>query len=118
MEATTLTSLEIVGLESITYSDFYEMGRDSVVWDFSVYDICSLKGKTRSGVFGSLAKKGLIVVTEKNKQFYIDKDGVKRRNPYYNKNDFGTLRITELGYQVLDNHGLIDEGGYWKHEQK
>lgn len=108
-----LTKLELQGLQTITYSDFYEQGRDSIVWDFSVYDICSLKGKTRSGVFGSLAKKGLIVVTEKNKQFYTDKDGVKRRNPYYDKNDFGTLRITELGYAELDRLELIDSNGYF-----
>jgi hypothetical protein len=108
-----ITKLELQGLQTITQSDFYEMGRESIVWDFSVYDICSLKGKTRSGVFGSLAKKELIVVTEKNKQFYIDKDGVKRRNPYYDKNDFGTIYITELGYSKLDEMGLIDEYGYF-----
>jgi len=108
-----LTKLEIIGLQTITGSDFYERGRESVVWDFSVYDICPLRGKTRSGVYGSLAKKELIVITEKNKQFYIDADGTKRRNPYYDKNDFGTIYITELGYAELDRLELIDSNGYF-----
>ena len=106
-----LTKLEIIGLQTITYSDFYEQGRESVVWDFSVYDICSLRGKTRSGVYGSLAKKELIVITEKSKMFYTDADGTKRRNPYYDRDDYGTIYITELGYTELDRLELIDEYG-------
>ena len=111
----TLTPLEITALKSITWSDFYERGRDSVVWDFSVYDDCPLTGKTRSGVFSSLSQKGFVCITEKEKQFYTNKEGIKTRNPYYSKDDlnFGTLSITESGYAALDNLALIDEDGYF-----
>jgi hypothetical protein len=109
-----LTKLELCGLQTITYSDFYENGRESIVWDFSVYDDCPFKGKTRSGVYGSLAKKGLIVITEKSKMFYIDANGTKCRNPYYSIHDYGTIRITELGYTELDRLELIDEYGRFK----
>jgi hypothetical protein len=119
MEATTLTSMEIVGLKSITDADFYENGKDSCPWDFSVFDACPLKGKTRSGVFSSLVQKGLITIQEKEKPYTLNEEGNKVRNPYYERgHNFGVIRITELGYQVLDNHGLTDEDGYWKHEQK
>jgi hypothetical protein len=113
MEATHLTELEIIALKSITYSDFYENGRKSILWDFSVFDNCSLKGKTRSGVFSSLSQKGLISITEKEKQFTTDKNGNKIRNQYYERGgiNFGTIRITELGYEVLDSKNLIDEYG-------
>lgn len=108
-----ITKLELEGLKTITHSDFYERGRDSITWDFSVYDICSLKGKTRSGVFSSLSQKGLIAITEKEKPYHTNSEGVKTRNPYYRKGDinFGTIRITELGYSKLDELGLIDEDG-------
>jgi hypothetical protein len=120
METTTLTSMEIVGLKSITDADFYENGKDSCPWDFSVFDACPLKGKTRSGVFSSLVQKGLITIQEAEKKFIKDKDGNKILNEYWSRDglNFGVIRITELGYQVLDNHGLIDEDGYWKREQK
>jgi len=108
---TTLTPLELIALKSITHSDYYECGRDSIVWDFSVYDDCPLKGKTRSGVFSSLSQKGIVIITEKLKKYYTDKDGIKRINRYYSKDDYGTLKITELGYQLLDAKGLIDEYG-------
>ena len=111
----TLTPLEITALKSITWSDFYERGRDSSVWDYSVYDYCPLKGKTRSGVFSSLSQKGFVCITEKERQFYTNKDGIKTRNPYYDKDDlnFGTLSITESGYAALDKLGLIDEDGHF-----
>jgi hypothetical protein len=113
MEATHLTELEIIALETITRSDFYERGRDSILWDFSVFDICPLKGKTRSGVFSSLSQKGLISVTEKEKQFTTDQNGNKIRNPYYERGgtNFGTIKITQLGYEVLDSKNLINEYG-------
>ena len=113
--SSTLTPLEITALKSITHSDFYERGRDSTVWDYSVYDFCPLKGKTRSGVFSSLSQKGFVCITEKEKQFYTNAEGVKTRNPYYDKDDlnFGTLSITESGYAALDKLGIIDEDGYF-----
>ena len=115
MEATHLTELEIIGLKSITHADFYENGRNSIPWDFSVFDACPLKGKTRSGVFSSLSQKGLINITEKEKPYMIDKNGNKIRNPYYqrgeNECNFGTIRISQLGYEVLDSKNLIDEYG-------
>ena len=111
----TLTPLEITALLCITHSDFYERGRKSVVWDFSVYDFCPLKGKTRSGVFSSLSQKGFVCITEKEKPYHTNKEGIKTRNPYYSKDDlnFGTLSITESGYAALDNLGLIDEDGHF-----
>ena len=112
MEAHNLTELEIIALKSITHSDFYEQGRNSITWDFSVFDTCPLKGKTRSGVFSSLSQKGFIHIEEKEKQFTIDKDGNKIRNPYYERShNFGTIRITQLGYEVLDSKKLINEYG-------
>jgi hypothetical protein len=112
MEATHLTELEIIGLKSITHSDFYEQGRESITWDFSVFDSCPLRGKTRSGVFSSLSQKGFIHIEEKEKQFIIDENGNKTRNPYYERShNFGTIRITQLGYEVLDSKNLIDEYG-------
>ena len=114
MEATTnLTHYEIIALKSITNSDFYERGRDSILWDFSVFDICPLPSRTRSGVFSSLSQKGLINITEKEKPYTIDENGNKTRNPYYERRgtNFGTIRITQLGYEVLDSKNLIDEYG-------
>ena len=112
---TELTELELIALKSITWADFYENGRDSVPWDFSVLDACPLKGKTRSGAFGSLVKKELVFITEGAKKYYTDKDGVKRLNLFYDPIDkFGTIRITKKGYEVLDELGLIDEDGYFK----
>jgi len=113
METTNLTELEIIGLKSITHSDFYENGRDSITWDFSVFDSCPLKGKTRSGVFSSLSQKGLVNITEKEKPYTIDENGNKVRNRYYERGgaNFGTIRISQLGYEVLDSKKLIDEYG-------
>jgi hypothetical protein len=112
MEAINLTELEIIGLKSITHSDFYENGRNSIPWDFSVFDACPLKGRTRSGVFSSLSQKGLINITEKEKLYIIDKNGNKVRNPYYSRGcNFGTIQITKAGYEVLDSKNLIDEYG-------
>ena len=113
METTiTITELELIALKSITYSDFYENGRESVVWDFSVYDDCSLKGKTRSGVFSSLSQKGLINITEKEKPYVLDENGNKVKNKWYSREgNFGTLKITDLGYEILDSLNLIDEDG-------
>ena len=111
----TLTENEIIALRTITEADFYENGRDSICWDFSVYDICPLKGKTRSGVYGSLGNKGFIEVTEREKMFYKDENGNKVRNPYYHRGEpnFGTIKITEAGYAALDKLNLIDEDGYF-----
>ena len=110
---TNLTELELIALKSITWSDFYENGRNSIMWDFSVFDVCPLKGKTRSGVFSSLSQKGLIEITEKEKPYYIKEDGTKVKNKYYQRGEpnFGTIRITEAGYALLDKLQLIDEDG-------
>jgi hypothetical protein len=112
-----LTKLELQALETITQCDFYD-GRDSVVWDFSVYDICDIPTRSRSGVYGSLAKKGIIEVSEKEKSTYIDNNGVKQRNPHYRQGEpesnYGTLRITEQGYTLLDNLKLIDKYGEFR----
>jgi hypothetical protein len=107
-----LTDLELIALETITQSDFYENGRNSILWDFSVFDICPLKGKTRSGVFSSLSQKGLINITEKEKPYTIDENGNKVRNRYYSRDcNFGSIQITQLGYEVLDSKNLINEYG-------
>ena len=107
-----LTELELIALKSITYSDFYENGRKSCVWDFSVYDDCPLKGRVRSGVYSSLVQKGLIDICLPEKQFNINEKGEKVRNPYYERgNNHGTIRITPLGYELLDSLNLIDEDG-------
>jgi hypothetical protein len=110
---TQLTALELQGLQAITRSDYYERGRDSIVWDFSVYDICPFRGKTRSGVFSSLVQKGLIVITEGEKKFIKNSDGTKTLNRYWNRDDnnFGTLYITPAGYSLLDSFDMIDENG-------
>ena len=111
----TLTEKELILLEYITYSDFYESGRESVIWDFSLLDILpkTLKGKTRSGVIGSLASKSFIYVTDKEKKFIVDENGNRKRNPYWSATDYGTFKITEAGYAALDNLKLIDEDGNW-----
>ena len=105
------TEKEMIMMRAITESDFYENGRKSIVWDFSVLDDLSLKGKTRSGVIGSLAQKGFIQVTEKNKMYLVNEHGVRYRNPYYSSDDYGTFQITPEGYAALDHLGLIDEYG-------
>ena len=106
-----LTPLELEALQTSTCSDYYENGRESVVWDFSVYDICSIAKRSRSGVYSSLVQKGLIVITEKEKPYITDGNGNKIRNKYYSKDDHGTIYITETGYATLDQLGLINEYG-------
>jgi hypothetical protein len=108
-----LTDLELQGLKSITHSDFYENGKESVVWDYSVYDICPFSGKTRSGVFSSLVQKGLVNIQEAETKFIKDKDGNKILNIFWSKDglNFGTINITTEGYKLLDNLNLIDEDG-------
>jgi len=108
-----LTDLELQGLKAITHSDFYENGRDSILWDFSVYDCCPFTGKTRSGVFSSLVQKGLVNIQEGEKKFIKDKDGNKILNKYWSRDglNFGTIKITTEGYELLDSLNLIDEYG-------
>jgi len=107
-----LTDLEIIGLQSITYSDFYENGRESIVWDFSVYDDCPLKGKVRSGVYSSLSQKGIVEISLPEKKYNINEKGEKILNRYYERgNNYGTLKITPLGYELLDSLNLIDADG-------
>jgi len=108
-----LTENELIALKSITHSDFYENGRESCVWDFSVYECNPLRGKTKSGTFGSLGAKGLIEVTAKQKMYNIDACGVKTRNPHYfrGESNCGTICITEAGYAALDALNLIDTHG-------
>lgn len=116
MENTKLTPLELQALHSITYSDFYENGRKSIVWDFSVYDGCSIPKRSRAGVYSSLVQKGIIVITERERPHTTDKDGNKIRNIYYERGgtNFGTIRITESGYELLDTLELINEYGEFK----
>ena len=107
-----LTQLELTGLKAITCSDYYEAGRESCVWDWSAYDCCPFSGKTRSGVFSSLSQKGLVIISEPEKRFHTI-NGERVKNPYWtphSKNE-GTIKITEAGYALLDNAGLIDEWG-------
>lgn len=112
----TITPLEIQALQSITYSDFYEAGRDSITWDYSVYDCCPFAGKTRSGVFSSLSQKGLIQIIEGEKKFIKDEAGNKIRNRFWSRDglNFGTIRITSAGYAALDLLNLINEDGHFK----
>ena len=113
MVNTNLTDLELKALKAITYSDFYENGRDSILWDFSVYDCCDFTGKTRSGVFSSLVQKGLIHIQEGEKKFIKDENGNKILNKYWSRDglNFGTIYITKDGYSLLDSKNLIDEDG-------
>ena len=115
METATinLTEMETIALKTITQSDFYESARESVVWDFSVYDICSISKRSRAGVFSSLVQKGLIFIQEKEKPFVL-RDGVKTRNKYYDRNSHGTIYITKEGYALLDQLEMIDEFGHFK----
>ncbi len=115
----TFTKNELTVLETFTHSDFYENGRNSVLWDFSVLDILDMKARTRSGVFSSLQQKGFIEVTEKEKMYILDENGKKTRNPYYHRGEpnFGTYLITLKGYEALDKLELIDEDGYF-HKDK
>ena len=108
-----LTDLEIQALKAITYSDYYEQGRESIIWDWSAYDNCSLTGKTRSGVFSSLVQKGIIHVSEAEKKFIKDENGNKILNRYWSRDglNFGTIYITKEGYELLDSKNMIDEYG-------
>jgi len=108
-----LTSLELQALQTITQSDFYEQGRKSITWDFSVYDICTIPKRSRSGVYSSLVQKGFIVITEKEKPYILNENGEKIRNIYYERGgtNFGTIYITPEGYAALDKLKLIDEYG-------
>lgn len=109
--AITLTDLELQALRAITESDFYENGRDSVPWDFSVYDCCPFTGKKRSGVFSSLVQKGLVAITPKEKKWLVAADGSRKINQFYSPDNYGTIYITEAGYQLLDEMRLIDVYG-------
>jgi hypothetical protein len=113
METITITERELEALKSITYSDFYENGRESVLWDYSVYDVCRLPSRSRGGVFASLSVKGLVNIYEGEKKFIINEDGTKTLNKYWSRDglNFGTMNITPLGYETLDTLGLIDEDG-------
>ena len=108
-----LTTFELQALKSITQSDFYECGRGSVTWDFSVYDICPIPSRSRAGVFSSLVQKGIIQITEAEKKYIKNADGTKRLNPYWEPDghNYGTICITENGYIFLDSLNLINEYG-------
>jgi hypothetical protein len=113
METITITPLELDALKSITYSDFYENGRESILWDYSVYDVCSIPSRKRGGVFASLSTKGLIKIQEAEKKFIKNEDGSKTLNKWWSNDglNFGTMHITKEGYEVLDSLKLIDENG-------
>ncbi len=108
-----LTNFELQALKSITHSDFYEQGRDSITWDFSVYDICPIPSRSRAGVFSSLVQKGIIQITEAEKKYIKNPDGTKVLNRYWSRDglNFGTIRITPEGYAFLDSLNLINEYG-------
>lgn len=61
------TVKELLFLHTMTQSDFYEDGINSVVWDYSVNDDLPYDGKTRSGVISSLAQKNIINVYKKER---------------------------------------------------
>ena len=107
--AMTFTKNELIAIKSITESDFYD-GRGSVQWDFSVYDICPLKGKTKSGTFGSLANKGIISTSPGEKKYVKDENGNKVRNKYWDPQgqNFGTVHITEEGFDILIEAGILE----------
>jgi hypothetical protein len=111
----TITDLEIDALKAITYSDFYENGRESVVWDYSVYDACDIPSRSRGGVFASLSTKGIITIYEGEKKFILNEDGTKTRNKWWSNDglNFGTMCITKSGYALLDKLQLIDENGFF-----
>ena len=113
MENQNLTDLELQALKAITHSYFYENGRESILWDYSVYDCCPFTGKTRSGVFSSLVQKGLIHIQEAEKKFIKDENGNKIPNKYWSRDglNFGTIYITKEGYELLDSKNLINEYG-------
>jgi hypothetical protein len=115
ISTTTITPLELDALKAITYSDFYENGRDSVPWDYSVYDACDIPSRSRGGVFASLSTKGIINIYEGEKKFIIAADGTKTRNKWWSTDglNFGTMHITKEGYALLDSLNLIDEHGYF-----
>ena len=110
MTKINLTKNELIAIKSITESDFYD-GRGSIQWDFSVYDICPLKGKTKSGTFGSLANKGIISTTHAEKKFNKDENGNRVKNPYWQQdgNNYGTIGITENGFDILIEIGVLDK---------
>lgn len=111
----TITDLEMEALKAITYSDFYENGRESVLWDYSVYDACDIPARSRGGVFASLSTKGIIVIHEGEKKFILNEDGTKTLNKWWSRDglNFGTMYITKPGYALLDKLGLIDENGHF-----
>ena len=113
METITITPLELDALKAITYSDFYENGRESVLWDYSVYDVCDIPSRKRGGVFASLSTKGLIKIYEGEKKFILDENGNKVKNQWWSNDglNFGTMHITPEGYALLDSLKLIDEDG-------
>ena len=61
------TVKELLFLHTMTMSDFYENGINSIVWDYSVNDFLPYDGKTRSGVISSLAQKNIIDVYKKGR---------------------------------------------------
>ncbi len=109
----SITELELSALQAITESDFYESGRESVLWDYSVYDVCTIPSRSRGGVFASLSTKGIIVIQEGEKKFVDLPDGRRVINKYWSAGDlnFGTIWITPSGYALLDRLGLIDLDG-------
>jgi hypothetical protein len=112
-EQITLTELELEALKTITYSDFYENGRESILWDYSVYEICDIPASKRGGVYGSLEKKGLVQIQQPERKYLVDENGNKTLNKWWSRDgmNFGTILITPLGYETLDNLNLIDEHG-------
>ncbi|HPI18752.1 MAG TPA: hypothetical protein PKY56_00140 [Candidatus Kapabacteria bacterium] len=89
----SLSKQEVEVLEKIMSSDYYNgiddrrnNGSSSPVWDYSVYDYLSFKGKERSGVLSQMQQKGLIVITEK-----MDKNDIA-----------GSVYITKKGFEELE----------------
>ena len=105
------TPNELKVIKAFTQSDFFD-GFESIIWDFSLLDILDMAPRTRSGVFSSLQQKEFFSITERNKKYYIDSNGVKQRNQYYDPNDYGTYALTEKCVEALKNANLIHTNGY------
>lgn len=118
ISTTTITPLELDALKAITFSDFYENGREAVVFPdwksyYSVYYACDIPARSRAGIFASLSTKGIITIQKGEKKFIINPDGTKTRNQCWSTDglNFGTICITPAGYALLDSLNLINENG-------
>lgn len=80
----TLTDSEKQVLEGINNSDYGDQLGDPI-WSWSIN--CKITGKERSGVCGSLAKKGLVNGGDSGKD--------------------STINLTQLGIDICKEHNLL-----------